>query len=96
MKSEKLIPRKPWITQQLLDLIKERNNYKKKGNYQQYQKTRNYIATKCREAKEIWMKDIAKEIEDKISKGKMDKPYFIVKSISFQNRTKSSIVKKRG
>lgn len=41
------------------------------------------------------MKEISKEIEDKISKGKMDIAYDIVKLTSFQNRTKSSIVKNK-
>lgn len=95
LKNETLRPRKPSITQQILNLIKKKNNYKKDGNYQQYQKTKNYITTKCREAKEIWMKVISKEIEDKISKGKMDRAYDIVKLTSFQNITKSSIVKNK-
>jgi len=58
LKNETLKPRKPWITQQILNLIKERNNYKKYGNYQQHQKIKNYITTKCKEANEIWMKEI--------------------------------------
>lgn len=42
------------------------------------------------------MKEISKYIEDKISKGKMDRvKYDIVKLTSFQNRTKISIVKNK-
>jgi hypothetical protein len=40
LKSELLRPRKLWITQQVLNFIKERNNYKKKENYRQYQKNK--------------------------------------------------------
>lgn len=60
-------------------------------------KNKYYVATKCREAKKIWTKDVAEDIEDKILKGKMDSAYNIVKFILFQNRIKSSVVKiKRG
>jgi len=43
------------------------------------------------------MKDISKEIEDKISIGKIDRACDISKSTSLQNRTKSCIItNKRG
>lgn len=38
------------------------------------------------------MKDVIEEIKNKILKGKMDRAYDIIKSILFQNRTKSNVV----
>lgn len=69
-------------------MITERNTHRKKRNYQQYQRTKNNIVTKCKEAKEVLIKDIAKKIEDKIHKGQVDRAYELVKSIFFQNREK--------
>lgn len=82
-KSEKLIPKKPWITQQILVLIKERNNHRKKGNCRQYQRTNIILAMKCRKVKKIWTKDVAEDFEDKTREGRMDSAYNIVKLILF-------------
>lgn len=45
------------MTEEVLKLIKEKNLQKKK-NYRVYSITQNKITKKCREAKDIWMKEI--------------------------------------
>jgi len=46
----KLTPRKPWITNEIMELIKQRNHFKTK-NKTKYRITKNRVAQKCREAK---------------------------------------------
>lgn len=60
----KLEPRKPWMTEEILNLIQERNKFRKENNMDDYKRIKNHITTKCREEKEKWTKSIAEEIEE--------------------------------
>ena len=48
----KLERRKPWMTLEILELIKERNKVKKKGNSGKYKEITNLITLKCRQEEE--------------------------------------------
>jgi hypothetical protein len=67
---KKLENRKPWITQEVLNLIDKRHKYKSlKMDEQMYKAIRNSLTRKGRKAREEWMNSVCKEVEDNISQG---------------------------
>lgn len=46
-------PRKPWMNQNILDLIKIRNSLRE-TDYEEYKKVKNRITTECKIAKDIY------------------------------------------
>lgn len=87
-----LEPKKPWMTQGILELIKERNKLRNE-NHEKYKEVKNKITSECKKAKDEWMKETSKEIEHLLSKNYADKAYTKVKSLENKTKTRSNIVK---
>lgn len=58
----KLTPRKTWITNEIIELIKQRNDFKKEDETM-YRITKYRVTQKCREVKEKWMDGICQDIQ---------------------------------
>jgi len=57
-----LEPKKPWMTAEILELIKEINIWRNK-DYEEYKRIKNTVTVKCRIAKEKWMDENSAEVE---------------------------------
>ncbi|CAG9841161.1 unnamed protein product [Diabrotica balteata] len=84
---------KPWMTVEILELMEERRKHKAK-DLDKYKEIKRNIRKKIREAKERWLSDRCKEIED------LDKKYDsfnlhkkIKKMTGSRKRTKTNILK---
>lgn len=86
-----LEPRKPWMNQQILKLIKERNKLRE-VDYAKYKHIKNQITNECRIAKDEWIRENCKEIEYFLLKNNADKAYNRVKSLEYTQKTRSNIV----
>lgn len=60
-------PKKPWMTAEILELIKERNIWRNK-DYEKYKRIKNTVTAECRSAKEKWMDENSAEIEYMINR----------------------------
>jgi len=90
----KLNPRKPWITNEIMDLIKYRNKLKKTDDAM-YRIIKNRITQKCRVEKEKRMDLTHENIKMNMTANRMDKAYRIIKSLSRLPKPRSKIVKDR-
>lgn len=90
----KFEPRKPWMTQNILEMINERNGLRKE-DYEKYKQLKNKITEECRKAKNIWLEENCKEIEYCLRKNNTDRAYTKVKSLQPTTRTRSNIVKNK-
>uniref|UniRef100_A0A2S2QSL5 LINE-1 reverse transcriptase n=1 Tax=Sipha flava TaxID=143950 RepID=A0A2S2QSL5_9HEMI len=90
----KLNPRKPWITNEIMDLIKYRNKLKKTDDAM-YRIVKNRITQKCRDEKEKWMDLTCENIKINTTANRMDKAYGIIKKLSRLLKPRSKIVKDR-
>ncbi|XP_050439147.1 craniofacial development protein 2-like [Adelges cooleyi] len=88
-----LQPRKPWMSQDILELIKERNFWRNK-DYDKYKHLRNKIIQKCRQAKEKWMEEYSEDIE-MMMKRNNNGVYAKVKKLQYTPKTRSNIVKNK-
>lgn len=84
---------KIWITQEILDKVRERN-YWRKRDIDEYKQLKNTITTECRKAKEQWMEEISKEIVLMINRHN-DGVYAKVKKLQYNPRRRSNIVKSK-
>jgi len=89
-----LAPRKPWITSEIMELIKQRNKFRKTDETM-YRITKNRITQKCREAKEKWMKGICQDIQYNLSTCYIGRAYNIIKKVSRNPKIKNTVVKNR-
>lgn len=87
-----LEPKKPWMTQYILELIHQRNEARK-VDYSNYKHIKNQITEECRRAKNQWLEKECNEIDYCLKKNFTDKAYNKVKSSQTTPRTKSNIVK---
>lgn len=85
-------PRKPWMTENILEMIKQRNEARKTDQVL-YKKIKNQITELCRKAKDEWLKNNCEEIQYCLMKNSIDKAYNKVKSLQYSPRTRSNIVK---
>ena len=76
-------PRKnPWVTQEILNLIDERRNYKNAANElgrREYKRLKNEVDMKCKLAKQESLEDKCKSVEECITRGKIDRAYRKIK-----------------
>ncbi|KAL4100956.1 hypothetical protein QTP88_020980 [Uroleucon formosanum] len=86
-----LEPRKPWMTQKILKLIKQRNILRT-VDHVEYKRIKNEITNQCREAKNLWLRENCKEIEYLLIKNNTDRIYNRVRSLEYKQRTKSNTV----
>src|SRR5436190_16121652 len=88
--------RKPWITEEILELMEERRTLKcsnKEIDKTKYKILRNEINRKCKQAKEEWITKHCDEIEIELKKGKTDLAYRKVKKHFGKKTIKSSSLK---
>ncbi|KAL4142182.1 hypothetical protein QTP88_004691 [Uroleucon formosanum] len=88
----KLNPRKPWITNEIMDLIKYHNKLMKTDDAM-YRIIKNRITQKCRVEKEKWMDLTCENIKMNMSANRMDKAYGMIKRLSRLPKPRSKIVK---
>lgn len=62
MGNNTIIPRKPWMNQNILNLIKIINSLTE-TNYEEYKKVKNKITIECRITKDKWLEMNCKETE---------------------------------
>uniref|UniRef100_A0A8D9DT62 Craniofacial development protein 2 n=1 Tax=Cacopsylla melanoneura TaxID=428564 RepID=A0A8D9DT62_9HEMI len=86
-----LEPKKPWMTADILELIKERNYWRNK-DYEKYKRIKNTVTTECRKAKERWMDENSAEIEYMMNRNN-NGVYAKVKRLQYEPKTRSNIVK---
>uniref|UniRef100_A0A8D8Y198 Craniofacial development protein 2 n=1 Tax=Cacopsylla melanoneura TaxID=428564 RepID=A0A8D8Y198_9HEMI len=86
--------RKPWMTEEIMKLIQERNVYRK-NDYEMYKKTKNTITERCKREKEKWLEEFCSEIDKDMARNNIDKVYGKVKSLQGKQSTKSNIVKSK-
>ncbi|XP_050424191.1 craniofacial development protein 2-like [Adelges cooleyi] len=90
----KLNPRKPWIANEIMDLIKYRNKLRKTDDAMN-RIIKNRITQKCRVEKEEWMDITCKNIKINMTANRMDKAYGMIKRLSRLPKPRSKIVKNR-
>ncbi|XP_050527984.1 uncharacterized protein LOC126898081 [Daktulosphaira vitifoliae] len=88
----KLNPRKPWITSEIMDLIKYRNKLMKTYD-SMYRIIKNRITQKCKDEKEKWMDITCENIKANMTANRMDKAYGMIKRLSRLPKPRSKIVK---
>jgi hypothetical protein len=96
---KKLENREPWITLDVLDLIKERWKYKtsKKDEEQQlYETVRKTITCKARKVRKKWMNIVCKGVEDNLSQGKVRAEYRVVRSYFKEFHVKTNVIRSEG
>ena len=74
--------KKPWITEEILELMEERRKRKNSRNEEdqtKYKQLRNQINRKCKKAKEEYINKHCEDIEQEIKRGKLDVAYRKVK-----------------
>uniref|UniRef100_A0A8D8XEA4 Craniofacial development protein 2 n=1 Tax=Cacopsylla melanoneura TaxID=428564 RepID=A0A8D8XEA4_9HEMI len=83
--------RKPWISEEVLELIHERRKYKTisdEEGQRTYRRLRNEINRKCKRDKEL--NDICEEINNELNADNLDKAYGMVKQFFGEAKKKSS------
>lgn len=88
----KLEPKKPWMTKDILDMIIIRNKLRN-ADYIQYKKVKNEVSMKCREAKEKWLDENIKEIEVDLLLNNTSRVYNKVKNLQYKPKTRRNIVR---
>uniref|UniRef100_A0A8D8YQU9 Craniofacial development protein 2 n=1 Tax=Cacopsylla melanoneura TaxID=428564 RepID=A0A8D8YQU9_9HEMI len=74
--------KKPWITEEIVNLIEERRQAKKdhsENGRQTYSRLKCQIINKCRKAKEMWIEEGCQEVEASMALGKIDIAYKTIK-----------------
>lgn len=87
---KKLTPRKPWITNKIMELIKQRNDFKKEDETM-YRITKYRVTQKCREAKEKWMDGISQDIQFNLSSCNLLRAYIIKNFQGTRKQKKQSL-----
>jgi len=83
--------RKGWITEEILQLMDERRGFKNSQDVEgknRYRVLRNSITKKCREAKENWLREKCKDIEQELVAGKIDSGYRKIREHFGDKKTK--------
>ena len=86
-----LVPKKVWVTQEILEMIDERQKYKNAHDEvgkEEYRRLHNEIGRKCKLAKEEWLKNECKIVEDNLNAGKIDSAYSKVKGTFGERKRK--------
>ncbi|KAI5718650.1 hypothetical protein M8J77_024598 [Diaphorina citri] len=96
LKSEPNTKRKPWISEEVINLINERRNFKNRNDdesKQRYRALRNEIVRKSRRDKETYLNDICEEIDLHLNTNNLDKGYGLVKKFFGDKKNKTSGIK---
>lgn len=85
--------RKPWISEEVVELIHERRKYKTvqdEVGQRTYRSLRNEINRKCKRDKEKHLNDICEEINNELNADNLDKAYGMVNKFFGETKKKSS------
>ncbi|XP_008484699.1 uncharacterized protein LOC103521365 [Diaphorina citri] len=88
-------PRKPWITEYVIELIEERRKYKNAKTIEdkiKYKHWRNVVNREAKRAKENWLGELHKEIEEDLKRGKVDKAYNMINKYFGQRKMKVNTI----
>lgn len=91
-------PRKNWITQEIMDLILLRNQYRNdttEEGQKMYKRYKNRVQTLCIQHKENWVDAQCNKIDFYMKKGMLDKGYSTVKKLQQKKSTNSKIIKNK-
>lgn len=95
-KINKKEPRKQWITEEIVKDIEERRQYKNRTDsdgQRCYNHLRNKINRDAKKAKEIWIEDRCKEVEEQMKNNQLDMAYGIVKHFFGEKRSKGNHIR---
>uniref|UniRef100_A0A8D8YBX5 Craniofacial development protein 2 n=1 Tax=Cacopsylla melanoneura TaxID=428564 RepID=A0A8D8YBX5_9HEMI len=88
-------PRKPWITEYVVELIEERRKYTNAKTIEDkisYKHWKNVVNREAKRAKESWLGELHKEIEEDLRKGNMEKAYNIIKKYFGERKMKVNTI----
>lgn len=92
LKKDQVEPRKPWISEEVIELINERRKYKTRDDEEgkrTYRKLRNEIIRKSKRDKDTYLNEICAEINNELNADKLDKAYGMVKKFFGETKKKS-------
>ncbi|KAI5644882.1 reverse transcriptase (RNA-dependent DNA polymerase) domain-containing protein [Phthorimaea operculella] len=95
LKTEKIVPRKSWLTTDIIDLMIQRRQIRNKTDTEsinQYKKLTNKITLRCREEKEDSVVKLCDKIEEYMQKGQIDKAYNTINQLNIKHKTKSTAI----
>uniref|UniRef100_A0A8D8R613 Craniofacial development protein 2 n=1 Tax=Cacopsylla melanoneura TaxID=428564 RepID=A0A8D8R613_9HEMI len=95
VKREKPTPRKEWITEEILEMIEERRilkNDKTEEGQTKYKALRNRINRESRLAKETFLQEKCKTINQFIHQNKMESAYALAKNFFGEKKMKSNTI----
>ncbi|KAI5631681.1 reverse transcriptase (RNA-dependent DNA polymerase) domain-containing protein [Phthorimaea operculella] len=95
LNNQKLVPRKKWLTKEIIDLILARRELRNKTDdisAKEYRILTNKITTKCREEKEKDALDTCNKVEDLMKRGKIDQAYNIIRQIDKKPQRKGTAI----
>ena len=85
------MPKKAWVTQEILEMMDERRKYKNAPDEvgkEEYRRLHNEIGRKCKLVKEEWLKNECKSIEENLTAGKIDSAYRKIKGTFGERKRK--------
>lgn len=88
-------PRKPWINEQIIELIETRRKFKNQKSIQDkisYRYWKNVVNRECKKAKEKWLSDVHQEIDRYLKEGKMEKAYNLINKYFGQKRMMNNVI----
>ncbi|KAL4135345.1 hypothetical protein QTP88_006960 [Uroleucon formosanum] len=96
LKFTKEVTTKPWINNEIIDLIEKRRKYKNavsEEGMSEYKKYRNLVNREAKKAKEEWLNNICKDIDSCLTKGLSDKAYKNIKRFFREYKDKATILR---
>uniref|UniRef100_A0A8D8Z0H2 Craniofacial development protein 2 n=1 Tax=Cacopsylla melanoneura TaxID=428564 RepID=A0A8D8Z0H2_9HEMI len=93
LKDQNESAKKPWITEEIVDMIEERRKWKSVSSDEgkaTYRRLKNEIVSKCRRAKEEYMNGICEEIDTELKVDNLDKAYGMVKKFFGEKKNKTT------
>ena len=89
--------KQPWITNDILDLCDRRREQKKykhnnEKDAEHYRATNKLVRSKMREAKERWINEQCREVEEGMSKGNSKKAYKTLKLLTKIQQNKTTVI----
>jgi len=96
LKFTKEMHTKPWINNEIIDLIEKRRKYKNtvsEEGMSEYKKYKNLVNREAKKAKEEWLNNTCKDIDSCLTKGLRDKAYKNIKRFFREYKDKATILR---
>jgi maltooligosyltrehalose synthase len=90
--------RKPWIIEEIIELMNEKRKYKNQNNIenqQNYKCIRNVIQRKAKKSKEKWLDNQCTVVEEYLKRGKSDLAFEIVKKLFCTRRLNGNALRSK-